>query len=428
MQKLNSAGSSAIILTFLFPFAGLVYSLCNLHASWAKNAFWMACVYLGAVHIFHPEGTILGSGADGGRYVLDLMNMYNSGDELSSIFARYLIDSQTMDLYQPIVTFLISRFTDNGHVLFGVFAFVFGFFYSRNIWYILERLPNKRLGKYFILIALFFLICPITQINGVRMWTALQVFVYALMPFLLERDKSKLLLLLTVPLIHFSYLYIVILTLIFVLLNRNTDRVYSITKIALLLFVLSLLIKSVNLTSVNAILADYSPESYQERIDMYVNQDIMSRNVEASATTNWYVGASGFLKYWCYAILLIFLYPCIKKYYKNNISYRNLYSFALFVGAFANIMSLIPSGGRFQLVFQMFVVPIILLIATRLPLKMGYSKFVQVISLVLMLPLVVDFRKLFDFYGITAIFGDFFTLLIWESNVPLIDFVKYFII
>ena len=191
MQQKNNK-SSAIALTFLFPFAGLVYSLANWREKWAKNVFWLACVYLGAVFIFLPEGMGMGEGTDSARYAMDLLNMHGDSSGLLSVLAKYQLEQDMMDFYQPILTYLVSRVTDNAHVLFAVFAAVFGFFYSRNVWYILDKLPNSKQGIFIVLTILFFLICPITQINGVRMWTALHVYVYALMPYMLDRDKSKL--------------------------------------------------------------------------------------------------------------------------------------------------------------------------------------------------------------------------------------------
>ena len=141
MQINNNKNNTAVfILTIVFPFAGLIYSLSHWRESWAKNVFWLVCVYLGAIFIYWPEGTIWGEGADGSRYALDLMRYHSSGITLSGVFASYALNGGgQIDFYQPLLTFIVSRFTDNGHVLFAVFAFVFGFFYSRNIWFVLER-------------------------------------------------------------------------------------------------------------------------------------------------------------------------------------------------------------------------------------------------------------------------------------------------
>lgn len=417
--------SNNIVLTFLFPFVGLISSLANWRKSWAKNIFLFACIYLGAVFIFLPEGVALGEGTDSARYQLDLIHFYDDNSSLFGVLAKYRIERNMMDFYQPIITYLISRFTDNAHVLFAVFAFVFGFFYSRNVWYVLDKLPNKKQGIFVILTILYFLICPITQINGVRMWTALHVYVYALMPYLLDKDKSKLWCLALAPLIHFSFLYVSLLGIAYVMLpERMKTGSRTLQFVALSTFIATLLINSWNLDAVNGMLMEYSPESYEDRIELYVNQDLADRNAEGAALSNWYIAVSGMLKKWTIAALLIFLFPCMKKFFKGEYGFNRLYIFALLLGAFANIMSLIPSGGRFQILSMMFMVPMVLLSIMRIPKSDGYYEIARFAMLFLLIPVVVDFRRLFDFFGITAVFGNFITAFFWESNVPLIEFVK----
>lgn len=425
MRNSNREASGYFILTLLFPFVGLIVSLVNWRKYWAKNAFWLACVYLGAVFIFLPEGMALGEGADSARYQMDLINFYGDNSSLLGVLAKYRIERGMMDFYQPIITYLISRFTDNAHVLFAVFALVFGFFYSRNVWYILDKLPNKKQGIFVILTILYFLICPITQINGVRMWTALHVYVYALMPYLLDRDKSKLWCLALAPLIHFSFLYVSLLGLVYVMLpERMKTGSRTLQIVALSTFIATLAVNSLNLDAVGGMLMEYSPESYEDRIELYVNQDLADRNAEGAALVNWYIAVSGLLKKWTIAVLLIFLFPCMKKYFKGEYGLNRLYLFALFLGAFANVMSLIPSGGRFQLVSMMFMVPVILLSIMKIPKTDNYYGMSKTAMFFLLIPVVVDIRRLFDFFGITAVFGNFFTAFFLESNVPLIEFVK----
>ena len=415
----------ALFLTLVFPFAGLIYTLSHWRERWAKNTFWLACIYLGAVLIYWPEGSVLGEGADGGRYALDLMNMYGSNISIKDILGRYQIDQKTMDLYQPLVTYLISRFTDNGHVLFAVYALVFGFFYSRNIWYILEKLPNKKLGNLFILVSLYFLICPITEINGVRMWTALHVFVYGMMPYLLERDRSKLWWVLLTPLFHFSYLYVVIFALVYYLLPyRIKTNGGLLLYVAFALFVVSLFVNTLNLDAVGGMLEEYSPESYEGRISGFVNEEFAQARAEASALNNWYVAASGNIIHWCYSLLLMVMLPYINRYFAHNKRLLHLYVFILLFSSFANIMALIPGGGRFQLVSQMFKVPLILIVAMNVPSGNRFKRHVSIACLFLLIPLIFQIRKLFELLSITALFGNFITLFFWENNVPLITIIK----
>ena len=427
MQIRNNRNSTTgFILTLVFPFGGLIYTLSHWREKWAKNTFWLACIYLGAVLVYCPEGTVLGNGADGGQYVLWMMDI--SSNTLSGIFANYQVEANTMDLYFPLIAYMVSRFTNNGHVLFTVFAFVFGFFYSRNVWYILEKLPNKKLGNLFILVTLYFLICPITQINGVRMWTALHVFVYAMMPYLLERKKSKLWWLLLTPLIHFSYLYVVLFALAFVLLPyRLKSQNIVLLYVAYAFFIVSLFINSLNLDATSGMLAELSPEAYEGRIANYVNQDVADRKAAASALNNWYVAGSANILHWSYNLLMLALLPCLKRRFKNNNRLMQLFVFTLLLGGFANIMALIPSGGRFQLLAQMFKVPLILLVVLAIPRNDGFRKMVNVALIVLLIPFVVELRKLLDFFSITAIVGNFITVFFWENNVLLITLIKQLI-
>ncbi len=427
MQQ-NNNKSTALFLTFIYPFAGLIYSLANWRQSWAKNAFWLACVYLGAVFIFCPEGTILGVGADGGRYALDLQKMFASNDSFDQVFSSYLSDEFHMDLYQPIVTFFVSRFTDNGHVLFTLYAVVFGFFYSRNMWYVLERIPhNKKLGILSVLIALFFLACPITQINGVRMWTALHVFVYAIMPYLWERDRSKLWWVIVTPLIHFSYLYIAIFALAYCWLpERLKIKSNTFLLIAFVLYIVTLFVNSISLDALSEVATEYAPDSFERKVELYVNQDYADRRSEAQASYNWYITLSAVLKKWIFNLILILLLPCIKRYFKSERNIINLYLFILLFGSLANILALIPSGGRFQLVASMFKLSLFLLVLFRIPYDDRLYKIVSFACLILILPLVVDFRTILDYFGITSVFGNFLTALFVESNIPIIDFIKDF--
>lgn len=425
MNNRKSIGT-AIALTLFFPFAGLIYSLANWKASWAKNAFWMACVYLGAVFVFCPEGSILGMGSDAGRYALSLMEMHNSNTSLSTIFGQYLIDEHTMDLYQPLMTYFISRFTDNAHVLFAVYAFVFGFLYSRNIWYILDKLPNKKLSYLFVLITLYFLVCPITQINAARMWTATHLFVYAVMPYLLDNNKSRYWCVLLTPLIHFSFFYVAIFAVVWLFIPNNLKtRNSAALTIAMILFVSTMFFNELNLNSVSNVLAEYSPEAYEERIESYVNEDIASRNASAQALTNWYVGASYKLESWCYNLLLLLLLPCIKRNFRNKKNIIHLYMFALILGSMANVMSFIPSGGRFQILSQLFKLPIIIMVAASVAVNDKFRQYINIATVLLFLPFIFEIRKLFDYFSITAILGNFITVFFWENNVPLIDYIKY---
>ena len=102
----------------------------------------------------------------------------------------------------------------------------------------------------------------------------------------------------------------------------------------------------------------------------------------------------------------------------------HLYVFTLFLGSVANIMALVPSGGRFQILSQLFKVPLILLVAMNIPNGDVYRKYVKWATFFLLLPFVFEIRKQLDYYSITLLFGNFITVFFWENNLPLIDLIK----
>ena len=413
--------NNKVLLAILWPFGALVSALRNWRQPWAMNVFWVVCIYLGAIQIYCPDGTVLGEGADGGRYALNLIEMHNSMRSLWEEIVYNFAFRQSMDYYQIVLTWLISRVTDNGHVLFACFAAVFGFFYSRNMWYVLDRITTKCNWVIYVFIALLFLICAIWQINGVRMWTAAHIFVYALLPYIWEGDKKRLYWLIAVPLVHFSFLYVVVLSAMFVLMPMRIIENSRLVRISLIaLFVTSMLVKSLNVASFANILEQYSPESYEDRIELYTTDSAQDNRESARKSVNWYVTASGDIKQWSVNILLLVL--SLSSIRKSN--EKKLLLYCLLISTIANIASLIPSGGRFVVLAHLFCLPFFLWKLTIESEKTRFNTIARLCAYPLLITIVFGIRTGFDYYPITLVFGNAFTLPFLESNVPLINFIK----
>ena len=408
-----------ILVAILWPFGALVSALKNWRQPWAMNVFWVVCIYLGAIQIYHPEGTILGDGADGGRYVLQLIEMHNGSRGLLEQIAYNFAESYSMDYYQIILTWIVSIFTDNGHVLFACFAAVFGFFYSRNMWYVLNRITSIENKTILVFVFLLFLTCPIWAINGVRMWTAAHIFTYALLPYLWEGDKRRLYWLIAVPFVHFSYLYFVLLSVVFVLLPERIIIRSRIFKWGLIsLFSVSLITGAVKIDSVVNMLEQYSPDSYQDRIETYTSESSFERVSKGREQLNWYVTASSNISFWASNILLLVL---ALKSTENDKSRRLLY-YCLLISAIANIAKHIPSGGRFLIIAHLITFSLIIWqLCERNDL---FNKVAAICAIPLLITIVFTVRMGFDYYGISLLCGNFFTALLWDNNVPLINLIK----
>lgn len=416
--------SNKVILVFLWPFAGLITSLKNWRQPWAMNVFWVVCAFMGAIQIYHPAGTILGDGSDAGRYVLELQEMHRSVDSFAEV-SRHFYDGDTNDVFRSILQYLVSRFTENGHVFFFVLAIIYGFFYSRNIWYILNRIKDQRIKWLWVMVAAFFLVCPIWNINGVRMWTALHVFVYGAMPYLLEGKKKGLIWSAASILIHHSFIFPIVLLALFFVLGRRTSSKGWVTTLFFIFYIITLTIKSLDFGALNAALQVYLPNFYNDRIDGYVNEDTLARNLESLTQNSWHVAFFNEIHYWINQVLVVFTYLIFKRNGCKLSGLLPLFCFSLLIYGFSNILACVPSGGRYITISQMFMVATFLLTYKYWAYDKSLSRFMPIIMIVFAFSLIFEVRKGFDYYGLDLLFGNFITATFIEMRTPLMYLIKF---
>lgn len=427
IRKETTQGSAvgALLITFFFPFLGLLLSLYYWRKSWAKNVFWMACVFMGAIQIYCPEGKLLGAGADAGRYVLELIDMHNNVHSFREV-SHYFYDGKTIDVFAPTLQFLVSRFTDNGHVFFFFVALIFGFFYSRNIWYVLEKLPDRLPRGFWVLILFFLLVCPIWLINGVRMWTAAHIFAYGAMPYLVEGKKNKLIWCFLSIFVHHSFIFPIITIALFFLLSKRLQRKESVLTVLFVFYLLTLGIKTLNLDSLNTILQIYLPNFYEDRINGYVNEDVLEKELEAATQLSWHVTLFNAIEYWTTQLLIVLSFFSIRRNRKDCEWLVPLFAFALLIYGGVNILSSVPSGARYVTIARLFMVPVFIFTMSYVPLGKWAKTLLPLCLFFIAFAMIFEIRKGFDYYGIMLIVGNFISMFFVESNVPLIDFVKQF--
>src|SRR5690606_37606352 len=144
-------------------------------------------------------------GSDINHYVALNEYFYFHISSISEAYV-YFLDSGDIDITKYIVTFLVSRMTYSQPILTGIFAFIFGYFYSKNVFYLFQKCKGPITGWTWILIIIFMLIVPFLLINGFRFWTATHVYVFGLLPYLLEGKKRCLWFCGLSVVFHFAYL------------------------------------------------------------------------------------------------------------------------------------------------------------------------------------------------------------------------------
>lgn len=415
--------NNKVLLAILWPFGALLSALRNWRQPWAMNVFWVVCIFLGAIQIFHPTGQVLGDGSDAGRYVLELKWMYNSIDKYSEI-SRNFYGGVINDVFGQTLQFLVSRFTDNGHVFFFVLAIIYGFFYSRNIWYILGQIADQRIKGLWVLIALFFLVCPIWNINGVRMWTALHVFCYGAIPYLLDGRKKRLIWPAISILIHHSFVFPIALLAGFILVQKKVVMSNSLLTGLFLFYLFTLTVNAINLEALNDTLQAYLPGYYEDRIDSYVNENELESRLESASQNSWHVAFFNNLQYWINQLLILFSFITIRKLKNSLTDILPLFVFALLIYSFSNILACVPSGGRYITIAKMFMVSVYLLVYKEMYAISYCRKYLPYILSVLAFSLIFDIRKGLEFYGL-GLFGNYITAILIDDRTPLINLIKF---
>lgn len=412
--------AKALPVTFLFlvwPFALLLTSLRNFNAPGAKKGFILFCAYFGFVFVISKD---LG-GADSARYGQMLHDLHQQTPSFENLWASlYSYETNLLDIYQPIVTWFVAVFTDNAHFLFSIFATVFGWFYANNIWIILNKVKGNLSPLIVFFIVIFSLTIPLWNINGVRMWTAAQIFIYGVLTYFIGPKKTRGLLWAGASiLVHFSFLFPLMLLGLYKFLPKRLIVFF-------LFYLITLIFSEINLFTIQGYLR-LLPEIFQPRVESYTNIEYAENIAMNKSDMNWYVGFSAnAFKIAINALLIIVLYTS-RKFLKNNKILYGYAAFILFFSGWANLLTSLPSGGRFIAVSSALVVAFLILFFLNYK-PSGLLKVTQILSLpLLIIYFIFSIRVGFDYMGISTFIGNPFSALLIEDTKPIIDFVKSFL-
>ena len=395
----------------------MINTLRNFRRPRFKALLWLFFVYFGLVFVYaDPFGG--GATADSARYAANLIELHSHPGSFDALWASlYSDNSGLVDIYQPLLTWIVSLFTGNPAFLFGAFAAVFGFFYVKNLWIIFSRIDVKVGVLLFLFMMSYALVNPIWNINGVRMWTAAQVFLYGNLLFFLYKDKRGLLWSAVSLLFHFSFMFPVLLLLVWQFLPRKTWLV-------LLLFgfyIATSFISEINLLGVRNLLS-FMPSIFQNKVDNYTNENYAKGIGVIKQATSFQVILAGNVTKWIVYVWATLVFLKRKNWKHNHDTYFQFFMFALFLGGFANLASNVPSGARFVTVANSLFYALFVLLLGR-----NYLKFywIKLITLPIMaFAVIFSIRVGFEYIGILAVAGNPVIALFYGSQVPLIEFIK----
>lgn len=335
-----------IPLFIIFPFVSFLIAIRNLKSRTNGLIFIAFCTLFGFSFMFTSTS------ADSYRVAL-VFNEYVF-KSFTETYQLYLLGGSP-DLYRFLCYTLVKSFTDNPKILFALFGLVFGIF-----WYWAYRLFLKEKGAkrdivISILIFIFLILNPITSINGARFNTAIWVFVVATIQIVRYGNLKYFILLLCAPLVHFGFLFGVLVVILFSLFKKILLREDILYKWLFYIFIGSFLISfllSTNVIKFDFLSAYIPSESISNKLSNYNSDDAALLN-ERRASGSPFIKVQtfflGFIK------IVVFIIIChIRKILKEmpsiKVSTKRLFAFVLFFFSLAFIAASIPSGTRFVMV------------------------------------------------------------------------------
>lgn len=349
--SVSTSKKNSIILFLIWPFFALIYAIRNYKAIWAKDIIWFFVIFFGFTLTIIKAQTEEQS--DGSRYMEKFVAMAGkqlSFENVSKLF--YDDESQVLDVIETIVIFTVSRFTDNYHVLFAVFGLIFGYFYSRNIWYLIDKGGKKIVSENIPLILTFAIIVGFWEINGFRFYTATHIFLFGTLPYLFEGKKKYLWFSALAVFMHFTYILPLLILVFHIVAGRRTTVYFF-------LYLLTFFVAELNLTALRDFLTANLPEIFLPRLNGYINEDYAAGISEIYAKANWYAVFYLLALKWSITSLLIVVFFNSRSFFKANKNFDRLFSFTLLLYSVANIFSLVPSGARFIDLSNLFSVALI---------------------------------------------------------------------
>ncbi|MEO0684492.1 MAG: EpsG family protein [Cyanobacteria bacterium J06649_11] len=344
-----SKGKKTNVASYLFfmlsPVLAAAVAFWNYRAANSKNILWLFVIFYAFTF------TIPSEGSDAYRYRERFESLYYSNESLIA-FSQYIYTGEYSpdtgvtytDPYLPFLTYVLSRFTDNYRILYLFVGLIFGYFYSRNVWMLLENTRQRKLSlACILLLTVFVVIVPFWNLNSIRMWTAAHVFFYGMMRYFLYDQRKGIVIACSAFLIHFSFLLPIIVTAFYLFLGNRLTIYFG-------LYLFSFFVNEISISVVQDALPSFLPNVFQDKVDAYGTLEQSTKVDERSLHARVYGEA---IRYFVTIFMVVFWFRA-KELYRKYPVFKSLLSYSLLFLAVSQLASIYPSGGRFLIVSYLF--------------------------------------------------------------------------
>ena len=385
-QSDSISKSHSLVLFLLWPFLGLLFAMLNWKSDWAKNIAWLFCGFYGFTFVISNDGM------DANRYRDSLIELHNSNLTIwEYLYGVWNADYSRGDYVEPMIRYVVSCLTDDYRVLFLCFGLFMGFFMTRNIWFLLSRVPKSIdfLGIPFLVI--FLLIVPFWSINGFRFWSACHVFFYGVISILFHKQYLKGLFILGLAIsTHISFVLPCVIFAGFFLIPESSI-IYFVA------FIVSIFLINLDSTKVYAFVMSLLGDKHLAVFQDYFSEEYFEKRERGVSNVRWYV------RYQFYSIYLYTLvvsgYLLLEKRVFSDRETKQLFLFGLLLFCTVNTINVIPSIGRFYLLSYLFIFGTLFLLATSFRFKHFGNGLLSSFIFFSLIPIMMQIRIGMDFIG-----------------------------
>jgi len=405
--KSNQNMLYSAILFFVWPLLTVIIAMYNYREKWAKN---IAILFI--AFYTYTRALPKGSYAD----ILSYKWKFEAMAEMGFLqFLGGLFKDGNPELFTQIVQFLVSRFTSNYQIFFLVLGLIFDYFYSRNLWFLLERVTTK---MNYVLILIFILILmntPFWNVAGSRWMFALQVFLYGFLQYSYNNKARGMLFIFLTIFIHLSFIIPIGVFLLFLILG-NRINIYFI------FFMISLFFTNISGSDVRES-SSLLPTVYQERIEGYTKESYIENKKASFQKARWYVGF--YKKPLSYSVIVLTIILFV--YYRNNIDLDSylykFFNFSLLFSGVANTISPFSSAARFLVLSNTLILFITFLFTIDYQ-NTKVTNFLKLATPFLLIFIIVAIRTAFDSTSIGTLIGNPLIAIFFEGTTPFIEYIK----
>lgn len=353
----------------IWPFPSLIKNLFRYKNSGAENVLWLFIIFYAFTMVIPSEGS------DANSYKLQFIEMAKTNISLSGFSSNfYLGEGSYVDIAIPFLSFLVSRVTDNYRFFFAAAGALIGFFYSRNIFFILKNVKGGLNVYLRLLVLTFAIVIPFWNMGNFRFVAASHLFIFSVLPFLFHTKNKRIWISFLAPLVHFSFIVPVIVLIIYRIVGNRTNLYF-------IIFLISLPITQVNLGLVGGFLESIVPQAFIWKVESYTSVEYAQNVADLNQSAHTFFTLNIKLFRWAIFILSITLYFKWKSQIKHHKGLNSIFNYSLLALGMGNLFSLVPSGFRF------LDLPIVFMLATlffytSIGFKNNYIKYLRPIIFV----------------------------------------------